>query len=85
MIISCESLFIFSPEFTVFPQPIPGLTTVIGRSFLGLVAPRAVWAGVPKTYLKKSLLGLNATLAVGPRVCDFRPEGECFAPFLIKK
>jgi len=40
-------------------RPIPGLTTVIGRSFQGLVERRAVWPGVPETYLKKSLLGLN--------------------------
>ena len=48
--------------------PIPGLTTVIGRSFQGLVDPRAVWAGVPETNLKKLLLGLKLPLAVGPPV-----------------
>ena len=62
--------------------PIPGLTTVIGRSFQVLVEPRAVWAGVPKTSLKKSLLGLNVPLAGGPFTCcsgcstGFRPARE---------
>ena len=62
------SLFSFWPESPVFLQPIPGLTTVVGRSFQGQIGTRAVWAGVPETYLKKSFLGLNVSLAVGPPV-----------------
>ena len=45
---------------------ISSLTTCLGSSFQGLVGPRAVLAGVPETYRKKSLEGLNATLAGGP-------------------
>ena len=47
-------------------QPIPGLTTSLGRSFQGLVGPRAVLAGVAETYRKNRLEGLKLSLAVGP-------------------
>ena len=57
-------------------RPIPGLTTVIGRSFQGLVEPRAVWAGVPETYLKKSLLDLKLSLAVGPPIFTMMTRKE---------
>ena len=61
---------------------IPDLTTVLGRSFGGLVEPRAVWAGVAETHRKNPVEGLNATLAGGPSFFhDGSPEGECFAPF----
>ena len=55
MTISCESLFSFGPGSPVFLQPIPDMTTVTRASFLGLVDPRAVLAGVSKTSFKKSL------------------------------
>ena len=65
MIISRASLLRFWPLVVVFLRAIAGLTTVIGRTFLGLIGTRAVLAGVPETHIKKSLLGLSATLAVG--------------------
>ena len=47
-------------------RSIPGLTTVIGRSFQGLVERRTVLAGVAETSFKKSVLDLKLSLAVGP-------------------
>ena len=35
---------------------ISGLTTSLGRSFQGLVEPRAVWAGVAETHRKNPLV-----------------------------
>ena len=47
-------------------QPNADLTTVIERSFQGLIGPRAVWAGVPETYLQKIFVGLKLPFAGGP-------------------
>ena len=54
-------------------QPIADLTTVTGRSFQGLVKPRAVWAGVPETFFKKSLLDLKL-VALAAQVASGQPE-----------
>ena len=54
---------------------------VSGRTFQGLVASKAVLAGVAKKPLEICVKGLNATLAVGPSFFHDRPPGgECFAP-----
>ena len=58
--------FQFSAQVHAARQVSADIGAVLGRTFQGLVGPRAVLAGVAEKPLKNRLEGLNVLDAVGP-------------------